>query len=107
MPEINPANVEAIQLLLRKAVEKFNDQSPPDQQLQDSPDTPLFGQDGKLDSLGLVNFILLVEEEISLYCGAYISLANDKAMSRKRSPFATVQSLADYISELLGDENNA
>jgi acyl carrier protein len=61
------------------------------------------GKDGKLDSLGLVNFIVAVEERLSKELGAELVLADSRAMSQKSSPFRTVKSLVDYVGQLLKD----
>lgn len=71
--------------------------------LQPTPDSPLFG-DGGLDSMGLVRFIVLVEERIEDATDVALTLASDKAMSRRSSPFATLGSLAEYIQECLTEE---
>jgi D-alanine--poly(phosphoribitol) ligase subunit 2 len=63
--------------------------------------TPLYGSSGVLDSLALVNLIVSVEEDIEDEFGVEIILANEKAMSQRRSPFSTVGSLAEYIETLI------
>ena len=64
------------------------------------PDAPLFGADG-LNSLDLVSFIIMVEEKIDDDIGVRLTLASEQAMSRRNSPFRTLQSLAEYIGECL------
>src|SRR3990170_741070 len=59
-----------------------------------SPDTPLIG---RLDSLGLVTLVVDLEERIRDELGVSVTLASERAMSAKRSPFLTVASLADYV----------
>jgi D-alanine--poly(phosphoribitol) ligase subunit 2 len=71
--------------------------------LEKTPESVLFGADS-LDSLGIVRFIILVEEKIEDETDLSITLANEKAMSRKNSPFKTLQALADYIQELMIEE---
>lgn len=61
----------------------------------------VFGNGGLLDSLGLVNFLTDVEYKISDELGRDVVLASEKAMSRSRSPFRDVDSLAEYVAELL------
>jgi len=73
------------------------------EKLQASPDSPLFG-DGGLDSMGLVRFIVMVEERIEDETEVAITLASDKAMSRRTSPFSTLGTLAEYIRECLAEE---
>ncbi len=60
-------------------------------------ETALFGRGGCLDSLGLVAYIVAVETEIEDHFGETLTLADERAMSQKHSPFHTVQSLAEYI----------
>lgn len=60
--------------------------------------TPLYGHDGGLDSLGLVSFIIALEQALQDELGLSITLADEKAMSQKNSPFRTVETLTDYIA---------
>lgn len=71
--------------------------------LERAPECTLFG-DGGLDSLGLVRFIVMVEEKVEDLTEVELTLASDKAMSRRSSPFKTLQTLADYIDECLAEE---
>lgn len=64
-------------------------------------DTPLFGERGCFDSLGLVSLVLAVEEAIQDKHGATVILADDRAMSQARSPFLTVRSLAEYAGRMI------
>lgn len=65
-------------------------------------DSPLFA-DGGLDSMGLVQLIVLVEERIDDRLGLQVRLASDKALSRRSSPFATLGALARFIDECLDE----
>jgi acyl carrier protein len=62
-------------------------------------DSRLFGGGGPLDSMALVNLILEIEEFVEDELGKTITLADEKAMSRRTSPFAKVSYLIDYINE--------
>lgn len=73
----------------------------PDRPLEKSPETVLFGERGQLDSLGLVSLIFSVESQIGSDFSTPVSLADERAMSRRSSPFRTIATLADYIVELL------
>lgn len=68
--------------------------------------TKLFGGDGILDSLGLVSFIVSVEEVLEDKFDVSIVLADDKAMSRRTSPFSRISYLADYILEVINEDSN-
>jgi acyl carrier protein len=87
--------------ILYATIDEFNESTPPARQLAKMPETNLFGASGALDSLGLVNFIVLLEQRIGEECGVAITLADEKALSRKNSPFLTVDSLSEYIIEQL------
>ena len=63
----------------------------------------LFGRGGNLDSLGLVNLIVSVEEKINNKFGVAISLVDEKAMSQKNSPFLNIDSLSSYILLLIAE----
>lgn len=62
-----------------------------------SEDTVLVGTDAVLDSLGVVQLIVEVEQRVEQRHGVAVTLANDKAMSARNSPFRTVGVLADHV----------
>lgn len=66
--------------------------------------TVLLGAEGILDSMGLVSLIVAVEQDVEDKFGKEITIADAKAMSQKNSPFKTVGSLANYIENLLNEE---
>ena len=49
----------------------------------------------------LVSLIVAVEETLRCELGLSVTLANDKAMSMQRSPFATLDSLIDYLVDVV------
>jgi acyl carrier protein len=64
-----------------------------------SADTRLYGDGGALDSMALVNLIADVEDAVDAKFGASIALADEKAMSARRSPYRSVASLTDAVME--------
>lgn len=72
------------------------------QAIDPRPDAVLFG-DGGFDSMGLVQFIVIVEEHIEDRMGQTVRLATDRAMSRRRSPFATLEALAEFVRECVDE----
>ena len=64
-------------------------------------DAPLYGREGSLDSLGLVNLVIAVEQAIEDELGVTVTLADEKALSQKSSPFRTIGSLAQYAESLI------
>ena len=69
-------------------------------------DTTIYGNDSRLDSLGLVNLLVTIEQNIEDEFDASLTLADERAMSQKHSPFTTIGSLANYIEMLLKEELN-
>lgn len=55
--------------------------------------------------MGLVSLIVTVERLIEEKYDKTVTLASEKAFSRSSSPFRTVQTLSEYISELLAEED--
>lgn len=72
---------------------------------QHGKDTVLFGPNGYVDSLGLVTLVAAVEREIEDRFDAFVILADERAMSREKSPFRTVGALAEYAAERIQEEN--
>lgn len=63
------------------------------------PATPVFGRNALLDSLGLVSMVVELEQRLDERCGLTIVLADERAMSRRSSPFRSLGALVDYIAE--------
>jgi acyl carrier protein len=85
------------------AIEEVNEDLVQSEQIQKKENAQIFGTQSALDSMGLVNLITLIEQRIEDETGKFISIADEKAMSMQSSPFKTVASLKDYISNLLND----
>lgn len=64
-------------------------------------ETGIYGSSGRLDSMGLVSLLVAVEQAVEDEFDIEIAIANARAMSQKNSPFKTVGSLADYVTELV------
>lgn len=69
-------------------------------------DSKLFGGGGPLDSMALVNLLVELEELIEDDYGLSVTLADEKAMSRRTSPFSRVKYLIDYIQEKINLESS-
>ena len=74
--------------------------------IEKSLDTELYGGNSSLDSLGLINLIVAVEQNLEEAFETEITLADERAMSQENSPFRTVESLVDYIEILLEEKLN-
>lgn len=87
-----------------QAIDELNDILPPQRQLKKSPETVLYDTGGRLDSLELVNLIVTTEQNIEDEFGLPLTLADERAMSQRNSPFRTVGSFLQYISLLLQEQ---
>lgn len=66
--------------------------------------TRLIGSSSFFDSMDLVSFIVEVEQDIEEKFNLRIQLASEKAMSRRSSPFISLETLANYIIEIIENE---
>jgi D-alanine--poly(phosphoribitol) ligase subunit 2 len=92
--------------ILFNAIEEINEQLPPHQKIKADHSTQLFGKEGVLDSLTLVQLIVAAEQEVQDKLNIAITLADERAMSQKNSPFKSVESLANYIALLVKEKSN-
>ena len=97
---------EKIQQSIYNSIDSLNAQLPNEGHIEKSNNTALFGSGSKLDSLGLINLIVTVEQNIEDEFDVTITLADEKAMSQKHSPFRTIGSLIDYTQILLEEKLN-
>jgi acyl carrier protein len=84
-----------------RAIHVINEQLPREKRLGSAFDTVLWGSDAGLDSLGLVNLIVAVEESIAEEFGTSISLLNHTFALEPEISFLTVGSLRDYVVSLV------
>lgn len=89
-----------IEAIIFAALAALNAERKPDDQIEVSAKTLLFGAGSKLDSLQLVSLITDVEVALNTEHGLEVSLADDRALERAQSPYITVETLRDYVLEL-------
>ena len=94
----DPENIVAA---IYRAVDWINGELPPDRQLIKAPETRLLGSQSVLDSMHLVSLIVAIEREVEDTFSLTLTLADERALSMKESPFRSIQSLADYIGILI------
>ncbi len=66
-------------------------------------ETVLVGKDAVLDSLGVVSLIVEVEQQVEAAHGISVTLANDRAMSQRNSPFRTIGVLTDHLVSMVAE----
>jgi hypothetical protein len=97
MDNKEPAVLECI----HKALRALNKERSPEDQITIGLDTCLFGKNSVLDSLSLVSVIVDIETLVSDQFRHFVSLTDDRAMSREPVPFTDVTALKSYVLELL------
>ena len=89
-----------VQKAVYAAIDGLNEQLEDGQKLDKSLDTQLLGRGGKLDSIGFINLIVLLEEKCREHCGVVLSLA-DTAQVVEPNPFESISSLVDHLDRLI------
>lgn len=87
--------------IIYQSLNRLNEQLPDGNQIQKSMDATLVGEGGGLDSLGLVNFIALIEEECANKYGTGVSLTDPPPHQDDR--FANVGKFADFLFQRLNN----
>jgi len=94
------SHLDGVLRLIYESIAGLNVQLPEEQRIRKSLSTVLFGAGGTLDSLGLANFIVILEQKLEESYGFRVDLTEDDPFSPTTGHFRTVQSLATYVSEL-------
>ncbi len=89
--------VQIVLASLREVLEQADEPVPANL----SEDTVIVGNNAVLDSLGVVSLIVEVEGRLDMEHEISVTLASDRAMSQRSSPFRTVGVLADYICDVI------
>ena len=76
----------------------------PTEKILKDQNTVVFGEGSALDSIGLVNFITIIEERLEDETGNFITIADERALSFEDSPFRTIGTLKKYIETLLNEQ---
>lgn len=92
---------EKIEKMILEALNNINESISENNKIQISVNTILFGRNSEIDSLALVSLVVDLETTLSEEFGSDISLTDDRAMTREKSPFTDVMSLKEYIFELV------
>ena len=92
---------EKVAETLLEVVDDLNRRLASDQRLERSTATVLSGENSRLDSLGLINFIVAVEQAIEDKFESTVSLTDDILLAATDGPLHTVGSLAGFIADQL------
>ncbi|MHC4360112.1 MAG: acyl carrier protein [Planctomycetota bacterium] len=95
---------ETLESLIFDVIDEINRQLSSERHIEKSGDAFLFGEKGKLDSLGLVNLIVETERRVEDEFGVSIELSDEDKVAQAGNPFQSVGSLVDYVLLLLKDK---
>lgn len=87
--------------VLLDAVDDLNRQLPKEGQLEKSTETVLSGEGGQLDSLGIINLIIAVEQKVEDEFHTVITLTDDMLLLVADGPLRTIDTLADFLVKRL------
>lgn len=104
---IDRAVYDRVVRILFEVVDELNKQLPKQERLERSLDTALSGSSGRLDSLGLINFIIMAEQKLGAEFGTQISLTGEAATSEGQEAFATLKTLSDHLVRMLEARQHA
>ena len=96
---IDVMNTTAFELV-RAVVQEMSGELGYEALVNPEPDTPLYGNSG-VDSLSLVSIVAGVERAAEDRFQRRVVLADERAMSRRSSPYRTVGTLAELLHERL------
>jgi hypothetical protein len=86
--------------VIYQAIDTVNPQLPAPRRLAKSPQTIIVGPSGSLDSLGIVNFVVALEEKAGDLLGAPIQLLDEHALVDENGAFRTVDTLARFLEQV-------
>jgi len=92
---------ERIVQVVYAAVDELNKQLPKATRVEKSMDSVLYGKSGTLESLDFVTFIMEVEQKMNDEFGVEILVTDENLLSKEKSPFQTLGTLTEHLSELL------
>jgi acyl carrier protein len=85
---------EKIQNVVSRAIDRLNELLPTGQSLPNARTTTLLGRGGRLDSMGFVNLLGALEEELEQQLGITATLANEVTDG---DGFSTVEELHEIL----------
>tara|TARA_R110001592_G_scaffold181401_1_gene424170 strand:- start:2615 stop:2908 length:294 start_codon:yes stop_codon:yes gene_type:complete len=87
---------DKILTIIKEAVTDLNEELDYDSLKNISENTTIFGGDDGIDSLSLVMLVTEIESLVFDQLNLSISLADEKAMSMRNSPYRSVGALLDF-----------
>ncbi|MBT8423043.1 MAG: hypothetical protein HKN56_09250 [Gammaproteobacteria bacterium] len=88
---------DKVEIAVNNAVARLNEMRDADSQLGTDPNTVLTGSEGQLDSMGLINLLLFVEEELAGALGTPVDVMTTVGEQAASSASFTIGELTALI----------
>ncbi len=92
---------EQIKEILKDAIEELNEQLDDNEKVEFNENTRFIGSQAALDSISFVTLISIIEDLLEEKMGVTVQLVNEKAFSSKRSPFYSIETMTQYMEDLI------
>jgi hypothetical protein len=92
-------NAAALATVLTQVLHHMNDLLPASEQLPTGPDVVLMGEGGVLDSLGIANFLVALEEAVEERFGQPLALSDNDLTDLFAGPPLTLTTLAQHLAD--------
>lgn len=90
--------------IIKAAIDELNEELDYDELANVTPATPIFGGASGIDSLSLVRLVVDVEAGVSEAFDTELTLADEKAMSSRNSPYRDVAAFTDFVVARLKEQ---
>ena len=90
-------NTEGLTEIVYSAIEFLNEELAGKESLKPQGETILIGPDSDLSSLQIINLVIRVEEEVTIFLGVDIKLTDDESIFNPDGPLRTVKAFIDYL----------
>lgn len=91
---------EIIEKIIAPALDRADNEMPNFEIKKVSNETPLYGSsDAILDSLNLVTFVFIVEEEFERALGKSLKITTQDVIASEDPPFANLRALATFLKQ--------
>ena len=96
--------IKSVKSIIEETLSSFIKEERIENSIDINENTRLFGSDALFSSIQLVSFITELEENLEDELDVYLTLADEKAMSRRTSPFSNVKYLISYVEEKIKED---
>ena len=94
-------NDEELYKIIYDSIDEINSMIASGKQINKQPDTLISENENELDSLDILNFLVILEQKIEMETGRSISFVDDEALSYEINPLESVRTIKDFIKAAL------